>query len=212
MKGVRPPRAEPAASSGLLHVSAGRWLAATLLALGAGLLLGGVVGVVTAFGILLGVPRLIGHLSSRTDQAGERSVRRNAAQVADLLCACLASGADIRDSVATVAGAFDGATADSLLAVHAALSLGVPPEEAWRHLEPPSLAHALARSLASGAPLADVLPGIAADLRRQTRTRVESAARSAGVRAVAPLVACFLPAFLLVGVVPVVVGLARSLL
>ena len=38
------------------------------------------------------------------------------------------------------------------------------------------------------------------------------AARVAGVQAVAPLAACFLPAFVLVGVVPVVAGVAGSLL
>jgi hypothetical protein len=38
------------------------------------------------------------------------------------------------------------------------------------------------------------------------------AARSAGVRAVAPLGLCFLPAFVLVGVVPTVVGLATAAL
>ena len=36
--------------------------------------------------------------------------------------------------------------------------------------------------------------------------------RNDGVRAVAPLGACFLPAFVLVGVVPVVVSLATGLL
>ena len=37
-------------------------------------------------------------------------------------------------------------------------------------------------------------------------------ARRAGVQAVGPLAACFLPAFVLVGVVPVVVGVAQALL
>jgi hypothetical protein len=41
---------------------------------------------------------------------------------------------------------------------------------------------------------------------------VEVAARTAGVRAVIPLVACFLPAFILLGVVPVVAGLANELI
>jgi pilus assembly protein TadC len=59
--------------------------------------------------------------------------------------------------------------------------------------------------------LVDVLPVIAEELRRDARVRAEAAARSAGVRAVLPLVACFLPAFLLIGVVPVVASLAQSL-
>ena len=70
----------------------------------------------------------------------------------------------------------------------------------------------MVRSAASGAPLAGVLARVAEDLRRDRQQVVEVAARAAGVRAVAPLGACFLPAFVLVGVVPVVVSLATGLL
>ena len=35
-------------------------------------------------------------------------------------------------------------------------------------------------------------------------------ARKVGVRSVVPLMACFLPAFILVGVVPIVAGLLRD--
>ena len=66
------------------------------------------------------------------------------------------------------------------------------------------------RSAQSGAPLSTVLARIAQDMRRDRHAAVEVAARSAGVRAVAPLAACFLPAFLLVGVVPVVASLAGA--
>ena len=45
-------------------------------------------------------------------------------------------------------------------------------------------------------------------MRRDRQRAVEVAAQAAGVRAVAPLAACFLPAFLLLGVVPVVASLA----
>ena len=64
----------------------------------------------------------------------------------------------------------------------------------------------------TGAPLSSVLARIAEDMRRDRQVAVEVAARSAGVKAVAPLAACFLPAFLLLGVVPVVAALASSLL
>jgi hypothetical protein len=53
---------------------------------------------------------------------------------------------------------------------------------------------------------------VAEDQRDEARSRAEAAARAAGVRSVAPLVACFLPAFILIGIVPVVASLALPLL
>ena len=53
---------------------------------------------------------------------------------------------------------------------------------------------------------------MAADVRAEYRSAAEQAARRVGVLAVAPLGLCFLPAFVLLGVVPVVVGLAGPLL
>jgi len=57
-----------------------------------------------------------------------------------------------------------------------------------------------------------VLETAAADARHANRAEVEMRARSAGVRAVAPLALCYLPAYLLVGVVPIVAGFAGSVL
>ncbi|MCU1692975.1 MAG: hypothetical protein JWM64_2066, partial [Frankiales bacterium] len=53
---------------------------------------------------------------------------------------------------------------------------------------------------------------LAAEARASATARAEQRARRAGVLAVAPLGLCFLPAFVLLGVVPVVVGLAGPLL
>jgi hypothetical protein len=56
-----------------------------------------------------------------------------------------------------------------------------------------------------------VLDGTVEDLRREHRSAVQAAARAAGVRVVAPLALCFLPAYLVIGVVPIVASLARGL-
>jgi pilus assembly protein TadC len=60
--------------------------------------------------------------------------------------------------------------------------------------------------------LASSVRDLAADERERARWDALERARRAGVQAVGPLAACFLPAFVLVGVLPVVVGVARSLL
>ena len=45
----------------------------------------------------------------------------------------------------------------------------------------------------------------------RARAEVEDAARRVGVRAALPLGLCLLPAFLLIGIVPVVAGLMEAL-
>jgi hypothetical protein len=52
--------------------------------------------------------------------------------------------------------------------------------------------------------VADAMAAHAADLRAGSRARVEARARAVGVRAALPLGVCLLPAFVLLGVVPLV--------
>jgi len=114
-----------------------------------------------------------------------------------------------------VAQAVGEPAAQSLLRVDAALSLGASAQTAWAtaqvDVEFSRIAAAFQRSASSGAPLADVFVGVGNDERRRKRMAVEVAARSAGVRAVAPLAACYLPAFVLLGIVPIVASMATDM-
>jgi pilus assembly protein TadC len=57
-----------------------------------------------------------------------------------------------------------------------------------------------------------VLLRVAEDLRATRRAALDQAAKAVGVKAVAPLGLCFLPAFMLLGIVPLVASLiARGL-
>lgn len=80
-----------------------------------------------------------------------------------------------------------------------------PPEVA-------AFARSMARAVAGGAPLADSLARLAGEVRQAQRAAAQEAAHRAGVRMVGPLVVCALPAFVLVGVVPAVAGLAAGAL
>ncbi|WP_324278641.1 hypothetical protein [Blastococcus brunescens] len=64
----------------------------------------------------------------------------------------------------------------------------------------------------SGAAAAPALRALAADGRSAARSATEAAVRRAGVWVLAPLGLCFLPAFVCLGVVPLVLGLAGDLL
>ncbi|MFF4413792.1 type II secretion system F family protein [Streptosporangium sp. NPDC001559] len=134
----------------------------------------------------------------------------------DLMVACLRAGQPIAGAVDMTAGALGGPLGDRLAWVGGQLRLGAAPEEAWRALsaEGPlaSLARTMSRATLSGAPVADILTRLADDAREEARSAASAAARRVGVQVVAPLGLCFLPAFVCLGIVPVVAGLAGDVL
>jgi pilus assembly protein TadC len=74
------------------------------------------------------------------------------------------------------------------------------------------LVRVVARASRTGAPMAESVRLLAADEAERARWDALERARRAGVQAVGPLAACFLPAFVLLGVVPMIVGVARTVL
>jgi pilus assembly protein TadC len=102
-----------------------------------------------------------------------------------------------------------------LASVSAQVRLGADPGDAWLRLARDPVLAPLARTAArasnSGAALAPTLARLARDQRRTARTAAEARAQAAGVRAVAPLGLCFLPAFVVLGIVPAIAGIAQGL-
>jgi pilus assembly protein TadC len=96
------------------------------------------------------------------------------------------------------------------------LRLGTPPAEAWTYLgdvdDAARLVQAATRSQHSGSAFAGGLERIADDLRTDLLLRVDAAGRRAGVLIVLPLGLCFLPAFVLAGLVPVIVAVLGDVL
>jgi Flp pilus assembly protein TadB len=135
--------------------------------------------------------------------------------IADLLSAAIAAGASVPDALDAVITAIEEPARGRLESVRASMQLGAPATIAWADLLDDDalapIAGAVIRSSRTGASISAVLDAAAVDMRQAHRAQVEVAARSAGVRAVAPLALCFLPAYLLVGVVPVVAGFAQAL-
>ena len=91
------------------------------------------------------------------------------------------------------------------------LGLGVDPGAVWRDVaQDPLLAplgRALARAHTSGSSVVEAVEDLADALARESRADAEDLARSVGVRAAVPLGVCLLPAFVLVGIVPLAAGL-----
>jgi Flp pilus assembly protein TadB len=191
-------------------------LAALVAGLGVWAVVGGPVGVLLGAGCTVLLPRAATRLEPRSARARREELERQAPLLADLMAAILASGAPMRFALVAAGEAIGAPMTGAIRPVVAAIDLGADPATAWSSLSGvPALepvAAAVVRSAESGAPISTVLTRIAEDMRRDRQSAVEVAARSAGVRAVAPLAACFLPAFLLTGVVPVVASLAGDLL
>lgn len=176
--------------------------------------------VVPAVAVALAGPRLLDRLEPAAARRQQQRLRADLPLLLDLLRACLCGGAPLQAAATAVGQAVGGPAGARLGRVTAALTVGVPPALAWVELagdrpETDPLgpaARALARSATTGTPAVDVLGRLADDARAESRTAASEAARRAGVLAVAPLGLCFLPAFVAVGVVPVVVGLAAPVL
>jgi pilus assembly protein TadC len=73
------------------------------------------------------------------------------------------------------------------------------------------LGRTIVRAHRSGASVATEVAGLADELGRRARVRVEERARAVGVKAAVPLGLCLLPSFLLLGIVPLAVSLMQSL-
>jgi Flp pilus assembly protein TadB len=128
----------------------------------------------------------------------------------DLLAVCLSAGTPVGAALAAVGESVPGPLGDRLVEVGALYRLGAAPGRAWSGVPPPldALARTVVRAGESGSAVVPALQRLAADLRRSDRTDTEAAVRRAGVWVLAPLGLCFLPAFLCLGVVPLVLGIA----
>ncbi|MFI9720718.1 type II secretion system F family protein [Streptomyces sp. NPDC052396] len=134
---------------------------------------------------------------------------------ADLLAACLAAGAAPCAAAEEAGGSLGGPVGERLAQAAAELRLGGEPATAWGRLaELPGargLALCLERAHETGVPAVEPMSRLAGRLRSAQARAAGIRARRAGVLATAPLGLCFLPAFLTVGVVPMVIGLAGGL-
>jgi Flp pilus assembly protein TadB len=177
---------------------------------------GGVAGVL--LGLPVGLAVLVGGrwLLRRRPRRPAAPDPLRLASCWDLLGACLRGGLPVPVAVQAIAAELPGEAAQALRRSAELLALGADPVAAWAPAlaEPltADLARGARRSARSGAALASVAEGLAADVRSGADDVAEARAQRAAVAVTGPLGLCFLPAFLCIGVVPVVVGLATRLM
>lgn len=136
--------------------------------------------------------------------------------VLELMASCLKAGLPVRGAAAAVAAARCGPLADDIDLVLAQIAIGDAESRAWLRLADDDVwgpvARDLARSVESGTTLVELLQAHADRARRERHAAVVTAARTVGVRSVLPLMTCYLPAFMLVGIVPIIAGAVPTLL
>lgn len=136
----------------------------------------------------------------------------------DVLAVCLAAGMAVATAAAAAAMSAPPRLGQVLGRAADLLALGADPGTAWSvppDLPPGSvdsqtdaLLRLARRSACSGAALADGVIELAAQSRQDAGHAAAAAAERAGVLIAGPLGVCFLPAFVCLGIVPVVAGLA----
>jgi tight adherence protein C len=162
---------------------------------------------------------LIRRAARRRAASRLRAERASAAPaVIDLLGACLLAGLNPYRSLLRIAERSPGALRAELVRAAAELDLGRTPAAALRAVgertsldELRAAAAALEAAERWGAPPAEALAARAEALRSRARLRAEAEAGRAAVRLAFPLVFCFLPAFVLLVVVPTLAGALRVL-
>jgi pilus assembly protein TadC len=140
----------------------------------------------------------------------------------DVLAVCLTAGMAVSTAAAATAPTAPPRLATVLRRAADLLALGADAAVAWSaspdlpagsvdaHTD--ALLRLARRSASSGAALADGVAELADTCRADASHAAAAAAERAGVLIAGPLGLCFLPAFVCLGIVPVVVGLAGELL
>ncbi len=176
--------------------------------------------------LLLAAALLVGAgpARSRGAAAGEAAVTGRqadplaAASCFDVLAACLSAGMATATATAAAAELAPPGLADQLTRAAQLLALGAESERAWA--DPGSsgdphgtvLARLARRSAMSGAALASSVAELADQVRTDAGAAADAAAERASVLIAGPLGLCYLPAFICLGIVPVVAGLAGDLM
>lgn len=153
----------------------------------------------------------------RAPSARASSPGAGVATALDLLAAACAAGASVTAALVAVGRVLPDDVGRSLVRAGAALAAGAAWDEAWVDGPgtPPSaraapVADALRAAWETGAAPGPALRAAARTVRREEHARALEAAGRLGVRLVLPLGLCYLPAFVLVGLVPVLVSMASG--
>ncbi|MEO6604119.1 MAG: type II secretion system F family protein [Aeromicrobium sp.] len=196
------------------HRPAPAALAACSVPLASLVLLGWPFGAGVGLALAPAVYGAVGRLESAASR--ERGARLSAQLpgALDLVAATLEVGRPPVVALGLAADATTDPLGSELGQLASRLAVAGDPVGVWTSLlHDPALApvgRAFRRAERSGMPVAQVILGVADELRRERRARRRDDSRKVAVRTAAPLGVCFLPAFFLIGIVPTIMSAFHS--
>ena len=189
-------------------------VAAVLTPVAATVILGLPLGPLIGVGLAPVVHRSMSRLETAAARRRSARIATQLPTALDLMVAALEVGRPPVTAFELAAQATAEPLGTELGLVAGRLAIAGDSEAVWRTLAgDPSLApvgRAFRRAAVSGMPVAHVVSGVADDLRRERRAARRERSRKVAVRTAAPLGACFLPAFFLIGIVPTIIATFRS--
>lgn len=207
---LHAPRRLASASAARSNDSVMRWASPVGAALAVMVLFDGVTALVLALAVGVGLYRWRAGAESPHDRGLQVQRALSLPVALDILAACFAVGANQRDALDAVARSVGGTLEGDLRVVSGAMHVGADVREAWSLIDAPdlqALSAVLARAEVTGAPVTPLLAVLADQHRQRARMVAMDAARALGVRVAGPLGLCFLPAFVAVAVIPLVISL-----
>lgn len=148
----------------------------------------------------------------------QAQIRVDAADIIDQLTICVEAGLGLDAAIARVAATTEGPLTDELRHTLSDLRTGVPRSQALRALsdraqivEIRQLVTALLQAQKHGVSMAETLRVQSAEMRLKRTQRTEERAAKLTVKMIFPIIVCFLPVFMIVTVVPSLIGVFRAL-
>jgi hypothetical protein len=204
-------RARPAGLPARVRAAGASGIAVVVL-----LLLGNSPAVALVLPVWLALFWLLGRLETNGAAAQRAELVAELPAALDLLSACVVAGMPLRTATAAVARAVGGVLGDRLGVVVSYTAAGFGDGDAWASLAPDEVLGAVSRDLAravdSGTSVGAMLARHAESARAAAQAAALARAKAVGVRTIVPVSVCYLPAFFLVGVVPVIAGVLTTLL
>jgi pilus assembly protein TadC len=182
------------------------------------LAVGGPLPVTLALGVVFGAVVFwgLGRMETGGAAATRAELVADLPAALDVLAACVASGMPLRSATDAVASAVGGPLGERLASIVARTSAGFGDGDAWTALRDDEVLGPVARDLARAADAGTAIGALLGRHAEAARSAAHAAAlaraKAVGVRTIIPVSVCYLPAFFLLGVVPVIAGVLESLL
>ena len=166
-------------------------------------------GVIAAIAVAVTLYRMVPYLKAVDSRKHQRVSVNDLLAVLEGLTLCLSAGLSIPESMKFVSGSNDSLAHRQLSAVYQVYEFGQDLPTALMELEMADsqwlfICRILGSAHKSGAPVIEAFDSLLEYLREEAQSEISTRIRSLAVKSVLPLGICFLPAFFLLTVVPLV--------